>query len=165
MDAKYKKKIAKVALRSLNFHILDVIRSNTYSTFEQTTGLIKSGLGVRTGNLTGGSIASFIVENPQATISMGKVAFMSVARRPRASGLPPKSWVAFYWRFLEFGTQPRSLTSNGAYRGSGPERSWVRPSFQQAVGGALEAFKKLVKDMTDEACKELPSTVPGRGSK
>jgi len=163
-EKQYTSKVASVALRALNFRILDAVRDATYTTFNQRTGLIRSGLGVRTQKkIHSDKIVSFVVENPQTPFTMNKIQFRSVARRPRAAGsLPPRTWVAFYWRFLEFGTNPRSLESNGANRGTGPERSWVRPAFNQALSGALDRFAKISQEMTDEICAKLPPTVPGR---
>jgi len=97
------------------------------------------------------------------TTRMNKVAFQSVVRRPRAVGrLPPKAWVAFYWRFLEFGTNTRS-NARGANRSSTPISSWIRPALAQASGGALTALQKLFMEMTAEEIAKLPPTIPSGG--
>jgi hypothetical protein len=161
LGKQYSDRIATVSLRSFNFHIIDRMREATYTTFDRQTGLIKSGFGVRTGKLKNNVLVSFGVQQPQAAINMGSIAFKSVARRPRATGkLPPSQWVAFYWRFLELGTNNRT-NQRGANRGAISSRSWLQPSFNTAVPSALEGFVKLQRKMVEEVCDRMPKTISG----
>jgi len=156
-NKEYRENISRISLRAMTMQILDAVRSQTYTTFTQRTGLIKSGLGVRTSRLKGDVVISFVVENPQRTINMGKVAFKSVARRPRARALPPVQWRAFYWRFLELGTNKRA-DSRGANRGEVSSHAWLTPTFKAVLPAALQHFAKVQKRMVDEAVSKLPKT-------
>lgn len=100
-----------------------------------------------------------------------------VGGRPRLQSAMPKPSAAFYWRFLEFGTQERYTRSKtkattlgasggfafwrtrrmgvGAYRGKITPRPWVGPAFESQADAAIETFTETATSLTDKAVQEL----------
>jgi hypothetical protein len=106
-----------------------------------------------------------------AKLYMGKVGYTGTfaarhlvagTRRRKTSGEDVKKTTGFYWWFLERGTKQRR-TKRGANRGALAARAWVGPAFEARGDEAIEAFSKTVATMVDQACAQLPPSVPNRG--
>jgi HK97 gp10 family phage protein len=145
--------------------ITDAVKRATYSTFNRVEGAIKSGFGVRVGHaLKGTTLNSVVVEYPQ-TIVGAVLSKMQRHTGKAAASTPAEAGVAFWWRFLEIGTQPhrsvrmpsfmkqgvaprtrRNVRAGERYQhshslGSIGGRSWVRPAFSSSAPAAIEAFR------------------------
>lgn len=149
----------------------------TYSTFAKQTGAIKAGFGIRVGHqLKGTVLSAVIVQYPQSIAGQSpmKAAFLRhrQSTRKRAVSLYQ---VAFWWRFLEFGTGPRrsvatpSSSGHGkrhearvrryagaASRGAIVARSWVRPAAASTAQPSVDQFAATMRERVEQAVKEMP---------
>jgi hypothetical protein len=164
------------------------IKAATYTTFHRATGFIQSGFGVRVGkHLTpAGVLNTFVVEYPQKIIGSSDIAtayrrqYISARTSKRSVSIAPQ--VAFWWRFLEFGTHPRFAKKAPSFlkRGQGPHdkrhsdwhslrayaaagsrgqifsRAWIRPSTAASEHQAVATFSDTFRQQTEIEIDRLP---------
>jgi len=165
-------KITRAALLSAALIINREIKAATYSTFTRRTGRIKAGFGVRVGKEPKDDVLSAVVVEYPREQSSGP---LLKAVRDKAE----RNAVAYWWRFLEFGTSGRRAAktpkhqrqgrvargikqqrAEAAYnaarsRGDLAARPWVRPAFRGSVQQAVEQFSKSFRENTDKEVKAL----------
>jgi len=179
LETAIKTDIARTSLRSGALKILDRIKAATYTTFNRLDGMILSGFQVRVGAAAKGDVlSSVIVQREQQLKGVQFKAVRARLRRPGKKRGPSRA-VAFWWRFLEFGTKPRgnvrgerikvskkgqrskwkSLQSTGSNRGAVSPRKWVRPSLQVAASGAIVEVSNTMSRRISEEASKLPKTI------
>src|SRR5262245_47382206 len=93
--------------------INSAVKLNTYRTFRRITGMIQSGFGVRVAKKLDHDnvLNTFVVQYPQQITGGSDIAVafrkQYLRVRPRARSVSIKPHIAYWWRFLEFGTGPR----------------------------------------------------------
>lgn len=182
-------KIARDALRASAWVVGNAVKAATYTTFRQVTGWIKGGIGVRVAiGVHGTVLNSVIAEVPQYGGALNPMATLFRKHHPGRAGkrarAPALASVAFWWRFLEFGTRTRharrtpkftyrasrTLTRRttarraktlAAYfaspsRGGIAPRPWVRPSRQSSQTRAVEQYEATMRERTEIEVNNLP---------
>jgi len=186
-------KIANDAMREMAWRLARPMRAATYTTFAKQSGKIQSGLSVIVQKeFSGTELKAHVVEYPQSITGPDPVQqlFRKHMRlkghRPgRKYSGPDKgarvdlAGVAYWWRFLEFGTQMRramrtpnflktgKISSNpkrqGAQRaqaaswqsspsrGGITSRSWLRPIAASTSPSAIDGFRDVLLDEIDKA--------------
>lgn len=116
LTGQIKSNIGRASLRAAAQLIVKRLVQTTYSTFQKRSGAINAGWAVRVGeHLKGDVLSSVIVEKPQAV--SGFAGQLSKAQRRRAKAAADRNrvskqqGVAYWWRFLEFGTQKRKASA------------------------------------------------------
>lgn len=178
LEGAVQKEIARDSLRAGALDILAAVKGATYTTFIKRSGYIKSGFGVRVGHdLVGSTLNSFIVQYPQniagasAATKLFRASVLKSSKRPRSVNL---EHVAFYWRFLEFGTrqrrsvrEPKGSRTKSQQRalekfkashalGAIAARPWVRPAFAATAGQSVEAFAAKMRTEIDAKVSGYP---------
>lgn len=145
---------------------LDVVRKAaagaTYTTFKRRAGAIGRGFGIAVAREPSGTeLIGALTQDLQAAAGLGRV-FKGTRKRgqPRALPVDYKA-VAYWWRFLEFGTGPRRAMrmpgkrasaarlakyQASANRGAIASRSWVRPATSGSAQAAVDAFDKKLRE-------------------
>jgi len=179
---------AEIATKSMRAGLLVVnraVKAATYTTFNRLTGFTKSGFGVRVyKKLHGSTRIAHIVQYPQSIA--GSSADAQLIRKhhmPSAKGRKQATTnVAYWWRFLEFGTDGRKSVrtpkarqaarlsrkarkarsrAQARYdaapsRGDLQPRPWVRPSLGSTQGSAVDQFRKTLRDEIDKTLAFAP---------
>lgn len=160
--------LGRKALREAGIVISGAVKQATYSTFTRRTGQIKEHFGVRVAQALKGSVLnSVVVQYPAA----GGGPLLKAAQRRS---------VAFWWRFLEFGTsgrrtsttpkfhrlgriargqrQEKALATYSAARSLGDlaARPWVRPAFSASAQTAVERFRDVLLKGIENETTSLP---------
>jgi hypothetical protein len=184
------KEIGREALREMGWTLARPMRAATYTTFKRQTGAIRSGLGVavqREGSED--VLKAYVWEYPQRVAGIVSAFSLKVMarRRVKAKGRgvnAPASSIAFWWRFLEFGTQerrssrtPKFLRSGriartgrvllrqasaaaawkeSAGRGGISGRSWLRPVMGAKGPEAINAYREKLLKLIDAAIDKMP---------
>jgi HK97 gp10 family phage protein len=181
-------KLPRDALRDASWVIANAIRSTTYNTFSKLTGAIQSGFSVQVAQQphTPTELDAYVVQYQQAiggtspATILFRNAVLSHRRRGRSRKPIDVRQVAFWWRFLEFGTQPRKASRTPSFvrqhktartqrqhkqlaafnaapsRGGIHGRSWVRPAFSASAETAVQTFRdSLLRGLTTET-DQLP---------
>jgi HK97 gp10 family phage protein len=182
LTGKVKLEIGREALRDALLVVLEKVKGATYTTFTKRTGAIQSGFGVRVGqSLKDDVLTSVVVEYPQTMIGNTPMtrAFRSHHSARGRSRKPVSLFqVAYWWRFLEFGTGPRrtartpkTLTprkgAKGLNRaiakfkasrstGSVTARPWVRPAFAASAQTAVDTFTQSMRRRIERAANAMP---------
>lgn len=181
-------KLSRVALRDASWVIATAVRQATYTTFHRLTGAIKSGFSVQVARERHGldELDAYVVEYQQsiAGTSAAAMAFRSHVLRSRRRSRSRKpielNQVAFWWRFLEFGTKPRRGARTPSFvrrgkagrtsrqfkqvaafhaspsRGGIQGRSWVRPAFSGSAQTAIETFRDSLLRELEQQTDQLP---------
>lgn len=171
--------IGRKALRDGLLVINRAVKGATYTTFNRVTGFTRAGFGVRVAIKPKGTVLnSVIVQYPQSIA--GTSAGQKLVRQhytPKAKGRKQSTFnVAFWWRFLEFGTKgrrtartPKSARTGRMARGKGSKasqralarytaakgqgdiaaRPWVGPAFQRTRDDATDEFSKVFKALLE----------------
>lgn len=134
---------------------LAATRATTYGTGRQKiTGLLQRSQSIAS-KMQGDTITSGVKVRAVSVSSTS-----SFARNYRRVHNTTKTkTLAYYWRFLEFGT-PQRHTKSGANRGLITPRPWVRPAFEARADAAIEAYRVNTRDRLDEEARQLPTGVP-----
>jgi HK97 gp10 family phage protein len=167
-------KITREALREQAWVIAKAIRGATYKNFVRRTGAIRSGVGVIVQrDQHDQKLKAYAVEYPQ-NIAGAETPFTSLVRKRLAQKRSRKvdtTYVAFWWRFLEFGTRPRRgartpkwkkpsrsqsasakrAKSFAAFaaapsRGAIKARNFMRPAFNASANASITEFRKDVRE-------------------
>lgn len=179
--------IGRQSLREAAWALAKPMRAATYTTFRRRTGAIRSGLSVsiqrepKDGSLTG------YVEEYAQSIAGPATPFATLVRKrlsAKRHKSTPTSYVAFWWRYLEFGTGPRHVrrtpsflrsgriakTEKGqqrqlssakrwmasASRGGIKSRSWLRPIFGSNARNAIQSCRETFLKLVDAAASAMP---------
>ena len=188
LSADVQLKLSRDALREASWAIAKAIRAATYTTFNKITGAVQSGFSVQVANQQhkANELDAYVVEYQQgiAGTSAAAMAFRKavIAHRRRRSRQPIQlAQVAFWWRFLEFGTQPRRAMRTPAFsrhrtkfrrterqkkrlaafnaspsRGGIHGRSWVRPAFSASAETAVQTFRDTLLKALEQETDQLP---------
>jgi HK97 gp10 family phage protein len=186
LSADVQLKLSRDALRDASWVIANAIRGSTYTTFTKVTGAIQRGFSVQVAQQphTATELDAYVVEYQQGIsgTSPSAIAFRKsvIAHRRRRSRQPIQlQQVAFWWRFLEFGTQPRRKMRTPAFsrhvskrtdrqrkrlaafnaspsRGGIQGRSWVRPAFSASAETAIETFRNSLVKALQQETDQLP---------
>ena len=175
--------LSRDALRDATMVLVRSIKAATYSTFQRRTGFIKAGFGARVAKeLQGAVLRGYVVQYPQSLAgSSAEKRAQRAAYLPAAKGRKQSFYnIAFWWRFLEFGTQGRRSARTPTFvregrlaRGARQDkalarysaskslgniapRPWVRPAFAGSAAGSIEAFSKSFRTRTETAVNNLP---------
>jgi hypothetical protein len=187
-------KIARDASRAAAWVVGDAVKDATYTKFERQTGFIKQGIGVRVATGVRGDVLNAVVAevkqyagafNPMAAL-FRKSGHAAPKGKGKSARDPSLSQVAFWWRFLEFGTRERHkkrtpkfvyhpeskrpltqrrITSRGTKmaaflnspsRGAVEARNWVRPALGSSQQAAVQAFERVMRERTEAEAKNLP---------
>jgi hypothetical protein len=174
------------------------MRGATYTTFNRQTGLIRSGLGVIVQAAEKDqALKAFVTQYPQsiAGTSPAQQLFRKHLRlkghRPRARDSSPDrglrvdlSGIAYWWRFLEFGTGPRHRAATPKFlrsgriatdpkrqarqlraatawqaspsRGGIKSRSWLRPIEQARGPTAVDILRRTVLAEIEKHANDYP---------
>jgi len=181
------KEIGRESLREAGWTLSRPMRAATYTTFVRRTGAIRSGLGVaiqrdaKNDKLTG-----YVEEFPQSIA--GKATPFAELVRHRLSlkrrRSVPTSYIAFWWRYLEFGTGPRRAGRTPAFlrsgkvgssaksqvrqlravgrwlktanRGGIKPRTWLRPIFGSNAPSAIQSFRDTILKLIHTAVSTMP---------
>jgi HK97 gp10 family phage protein len=184
LQGNVKAEIGRDALRAGLLVVNKAVKAATYTTFRRIDGVIQSGFGVRVGKeLKGTVLSAVVVEYPQSLI--GHSAMSRAYRRHHSAsrkfstGRARKidlNQVAYWWRFLEFGTQqrrtartPKSMLAKtrrqqraisrfnaASSTGSVMARPWVRPAFQGTAQGAVDAFIATMRQRIEDSVNSMP---------
>jgi hypothetical protein len=182
--------IARDSARAAAWVIGDAVKDRTYTTFQKQTGWIKSGIGVRVAmGVRNNVLNSVIGEMPQYAGSFNPAAalFRQHHHGRAHHKAPALAEVAFWWRFLEFGTHERHRKSTpkflykpppkrqltkrrlasralklgawhaSASRGGISGRQWVRPAFAASQLKAVEQYEATMRNRTEEEVNNLPT--------
>lgn len=175
--------LSRDALRDGARVLVRVIKAATYTTFQRRTGLVQSGFGTRIAQqLKSEVLLGFVVQFPQSLAggSAQKKA-QRAAYLPAAKGRKQSFYnLAFWWRFLEFGTKGRRAAKTPAFHRAGrlargarqqkalarysasktvtdlAPRPWVRPAFGGSAPGSIQAFEKSFRTRIETAVNNLP---------
>jgi hypothetical protein len=190
LDEDTQKEIGREALREMGWTLARPMRVATYTTFKRQTGAIRSGLGVAVQREASEDILkAFVWEYPQRVGGVVTPFSLKVMARKRAKAggrgvKAPASSIAFWWRFLEFGTQERRaartpkflrtgrIAKSGrvllrqasaaaawkasAGRGGIASRSWLRPVFGAEAPEAINAYREKLLKLIDAAIGNMP---------
>jgi hypothetical protein len=187
LDGDMKTEIGRAALREQALRVLRSIKAATYTTFIRRSGFIKKGFGVRVGKQLNADehLNAVIVEYPQSAIGGGEepARFRASAfRKGKWAKNPDKKAIAFWWRFLEFGTADRKNVRkpkgariskrtgklnrrsqraldrfNAAHSlGRIAARPWVRPAFSASVHSSIDRFTAVIRKKTEETVSNYP---------
>lgn len=177
-------KIGHQAQLDASLVISRAMAAATYTTFNRQTGFIRSGFGVRVARgLKGELLTSVVVQYPQRISGSNP---MVRAYRKRHLSISPRTrkveldHVAYWWRFLEFGTGPRfsakkprflkrglaprserdwkSLRSYAAAGGHGAIRArpWVRPAFSGSAERSIDTYRDTFVQQVESEVNNLP---------
>jgi hypothetical protein len=182
LGSEAQKEIGRKALREAGWTLARPMRAATYTTFVRRTRAIRSGLGVAVQlDAKSNALTGYVEEYPQS-IAGPATPFKALVRKrlgsKRRRAVQTTS-IAFWWRFLEFGTGPRRSTRTpgflrsgkigsttkgqlrqlkavgrwqaSASRGGIKSRSWVRPIFGAKAPAAIEAFRDTFLKLIDAA--------------
>lgn len=180
-------KLSRDALRDASWVIANAVRAATYTTFNKISGAVQRGFSVQVAHEphTSTELDAYVVEYQQGITgtSAAALAFRKavIAHRRKRSRQPIQlQQVAFWWRFLEFGTQPRramrtpSFSRNAKFRrtdrqkkrlaafnaspsrGGISGRSWVRPAFAASAQTAIETFRNSLLRELQKETDQLP---------
>lgn len=175
--------LSRDALRDGARVLVRSIKAATYTTFQRQTGFIKSGFGaVVAKDLKSGVLRAWVMQLEQSLAggSAEKKA-QRAAHLPKSKGRKQSFYnVAFYWRFLEFGTQGRRTATTPKFHRAGriargkrqekalgrynagkslgdiSPRPWVRPAFAGSAASSIETFEKSFRTRIETAVKDLP---------
>jgi HK97 gp10 family phage protein len=137
---------------------LQTTRSGTYGAGRvQRTGLLQRSQGV-TSRVQGDVITASVKMRSVNVASNTSIAKTFRRVHSITPGKGPSKFIAFYWRFLEFGT-PSRATKAGANRGSISPRPWVAPAFNARADAAIEAYRRNTSDRLDDEARKLPTGV------
>jgi len=177
-------RVGREASLAAGLVITNAVKRATYTTFNRQTGAIQSGFGVRVGHeLKGTKLNSVVVEYPQNVGGHSLKGLMKLfhgRRTSQAAKTPADAGVAFWWRFLEFGTgkrrsarlpsfmkkgrvarTARNMHAQSRYEhahstGALSARPWVRPAFDSSAPAAIDAFRAVFLKRTAEETDNLP---------
>jgi HK97 gp10 family phage protein len=176
--------IAREASRAAMRVIARAAAAATYTTFERETGATKSGFGTRVAALRGTTMVSYVVQYPQNISGSSPMAVayrqhhLASARNKRARKVDLQH-VAFWWRFLEFGTKPHAQVRKPNWLGKRTARNkreaagavrfmsaaivpgiaarpWVRPAFNATGSAAVTTFERELRQGTESEINNLP---------
>ena len=181
LDDQVKGEIGRAALLASLLQVNKAVKAATYKTFNRIDGAIQSGFGVRVGKeLKGTVLSAVVVQYPQSMI--GNTPMTQAFRRHNTAKGRKRVislfQVAYWWRFLEFGTKPRrtartpksmdaktSLSrqaraigrwQRASSTGAITARPWVRPAFQSTSQGAVDAFVETMRQRIEESVNSMP---------
>jgi HK97 gp10 family phage protein len=187
LSAEVQREIGRQALREAAKKLSEPMKAATYTTFTRRTGAIRAGLGVgvqhdpKSDKLTG------YVEEYAQSIGGPATPFAALVRKrlsTKRRRSAPTSSIAFWWRFLEFGTGPRragrtpaflrshkigthpkgqarQLKSAGTWlatanRGGIIARPWLRPVFGANAPQTIQTFRDTMLRLIDAAVSAMP---------
>jgi hypothetical protein len=176
------REVAGTALREACWAIAKPMREATYTTgFKRITGAIKTGLSVAVQHdPKNNELHAYVVEYPQS-IAGGETPFKALVRKRRARARKKIDirQTAYWWLFLERGTQARkSVRTPKATRrafkvGSRSARArarweaapsrggikampWLKPTFNTTAAQAIQLCRDTFLKLTDAAVSAMP---------
>jgi HK97 gp10 family phage protein len=147
LSAEVQREIGRQALRAAGQTLAEPMKAATYTTFTRRTGAIRAGLGVGVQHDPKNDTLTGYVEEYAQSIAGPATPFASLVRK-RLSGKrrrsAPTSSIAFWWRFLEFGTGPRRAGRTPAFLRSRKIGSSAKSQVRQlrAVGRWLKTANR-----------------------
>jgi len=154
-------RVTRKAVRSATGLILKAVRGDTYKGDRtRRTGLLLRSLAMTVSTKRRDVIVGKIVMRPVSVTGKSRVA-QRVRSSKKAKLGNATEMAAFYWRFLERGTKPRT-TKGGANRGAVAASPWVEPAFDRTSGTAIDAFAKRFNREVEEEAKKLNTQLPRR---
>jgi HK97 gp10 family phage protein len=190
--------IGRQSLRDGAWALVKKMRAATYTTFRKQSGYIQSGLSVAVANdpKNNGQLTSWAIEYPQSIVGTSPATAL-FRKHMRLKGHRPSakqggggarvelSGVAYWWRFLEFGTGPRKAVATprflrtgrlarndrvrarqtgrakawlgaGGSRGAITSRKWLRPTFGGNAPDAINTFRETINKLIDAAVSAMP---------
>lgn len=151
------KRVTRQAVRAATLEISRAVKQGAYGpSRKKITGLLQRSIGMVVSTKQRDRVVGKVIARPVDITARTKVAqAVRGARKFKASATET---TAFYWRFLEKGTGPRT-TQGGANRGSLSARPWVVPTFNSRVSAALDVFTSVFNAKTDEEARKLSTGV------
>src|SRR5262249_28751098 len=139
LSAEVQREIGRQALRAAGQTLAEPMKAATYTTFVRRTGAIRAGLGVGVQRDPKKDTLTGYVEEYAQSIAGPTTPFASLVRKRLSSKRrrsAPTSSIAFWWRFLEFGTGPRRSGRTPGFLRSGKIGSTTKGQLRQlkAVG-------------------------------
>jgi hypothetical protein len=147
--------LSRKALRDAADVIVSKVRGSTYTTFQRRTGFIKSGFGaVVAKDLRSGLLRAWIMQREQSLAGSSATAkAQRAAYLPKAKGGKQKLFnVAYWWRFLEFGTHGRRNVRAPAFL-----RKLKAVDFKGKVWLRNRQLKALDRYNKGKSLKDLPA--------
>lgn len=152
-------RVTRKAVRASTRVIATQVKATTYTgNRHKRTGLLGRSLSMTVSAKKSGEITGKIIARPVDVTGKTKVA-QHVRRAKKAKLGNATEMPAFYWKFLEKGTDRRT-TSGGANRGRVSARPWVVPAFDAKSGEALDTFATIFNRETEDEARKLPTGVP-----
>jgi len=154
MKLAIQKRVTRKAVRAATLIFNRAVKSTAYSPARQKrTGLLQRSLGMTISTKQRGRVVGKIIARTVDITARTKVAQAVRASRKFKSNNATET-AAFYWRFLEKGTGPRT-TQGGASRGSLTARPWVVPAFNANVSSALDRFASIFNAEVEAEARKL----------
>jgi HK97 gp10 family phage protein len=181
------REIGRQSLREAAWALAKPMRAATYTTFLRRTGAIRSGLSVSIQREPKDASLTGYVEEYAQSIAGPATPFATLVRKrlgAKRRKSTPTSYVALWWRYLEFGTGPRravrtptflrsgkiARTAKGqarqlksaqrwlatASRGGIKSRSWIRPVFGGVAPQSITSFRDTIFKLIDAAVSAMP---------
>jgi len=174
--------IGRDALREACWAMTKPMREATYTSgFKRITGAIRTGLSVAVQHdPKDDRLKAYVVEYPQK-ISGAETPFKTLVRKraARAKKKVDLQQVAFWWRYLEFGTNPRKSVATpkakrrnlrpgtrsarararweaAPSRGGIKPMPWLRPTFNQTGAQAINSCRDIFTKLIDAAVSAMP---------
>jgi len=147
------KRVARKAVRAATKIIAAAVKGTTYGgPRHKITGLLQRSQGISVSS-KGNIITGKIIMRPVDVSGNTKVARL-VRHHRKAKANNVTEMAAFYWRFLEKGTNRRT-TASGANRGAVPAMPWVVPAFDATDNAAVDQFAKVFNAETEREAAQL----------
>jgi HK97 gp10 family phage protein len=158
MSVAIHKRVTRKAVRAATLIFNRAVKAGAYGTGRQKrTGLLMRSLGMVVSTKQRGLVVGKIIARPVDITARTKVAqAVRASRKFKANNATETA--AFYWRFLEKGTGPRT-TQGGASRGALSARPWVVPAFDANVSSALDRFASIFRDEVEAEARKLKQGV------
>lgn len=158
LETRLSTNIVRIASRASANVFLKPVKAQAYGPGrERRTGLLQRSLAV-TVSKKGDKVVGHVKVRPVNIAGKSKVAKAVRGARRIAVGTGPRTYAAFYWRFLEKGVAHERTTESGAARGRLSARKWVEPVFDAFGNQAIDAYRETVTRRLDDAAKSLPKT-------
>lgn len=176
------RELAGQALREAMWTIAEPMRAATYTTgFKRITGAIRQGLSVAVQHdPKNQELKAYVVEYPQS-IAGAETPFKALVRKRRARSRKKVDvrQTAYWWMFLERGTQARKSVRTpkatakslrpgtrsarararfeaAASRGGIRKMPWLEPTFNATAAQAINTCRDTIRKLIDAAVSAMP---------
>lgn len=198
LDTDTRTTLARTAMREMAWKLAIPMRRATYTTFNKSDGKIQSGLSVIVQKeFEGDTLKAHVIEYPQdirgttpAQVLFRRHLHLKGHRPSRKSDTADRglrvdlTGVAYWWRFLEFGTGPRHAARTPKFlrtgkissdpkrqqvqraaaakwlktpsRGGITARTWLRPIASNTSPAAVDEFRAVLLDEIDKTVNAYP---------